>query len=364
MPTGAGKSLIIASIVQALREPCLIFQPSKEILEQNYEKLQAYGFRPSIFSASARRREIGDITLATIGSVVKRTDQFSGFRYVIIDECHLVNSKGGMYASFLSSLSDARILGLTATPFRLTTDGYGGSILKFLTRTRPRVFHQLVYYVDTGTLFRAGYLAKLEYHAVKGMDRSQLKLNTTGADYTDESVQKHFSDIGFEDKLERVVRRLLEIGRKNALVFTRFVKESQYLSERIPGAAIVTAETPKAERESIIARFRDGTIRVVCNVGVLTTGFDYPELETVVLARPTMSLGLYYQMTGRCVRPHPAKPFAMVVDMAGLQEQFGKIEDLVIRGRDPKWFMASNGKPLTNVYFGEPPQQRYSQYRP
>lgn len=354
LPTGAGKSLVIASIVKELDGPSIVFQPSKEILEQNFAKFMAYGYRPAVYSASAGRRELGrGITLATIGSVRRKAELFRDARYVIVDECHLVNAKGGMYREFFESLEEIKILGLTATPYRLISDGFGGSILKFLTRTRPRVFQDVVYYVQNGELFRDGYLARLEYHEVKGFNRGRLQANSTGADYTDRSVQQHFAEINFNDKVLRVVNRLLAIGRKGVLVFTRFVEESDYIASRIPDAAIVTAQTHKKERERILADFKRGIIKVVCNVGVLGIGFDYPELDTVVLARPTMSLAVYYQQVGRCVRPHPDKEHSMIVDMVGLLQQFGKVEDLTLHENSAKWFVASGNRQLTNIYYGQ-----------
>lgn len=357
LPTGSGKSLVIASIVKELNAPTLVFQPSREILRQNFSKLMSYGFRPAVYSASLGKRQIsGAVTLATIGSVVRKPEHFDHIKYILVDECHLVSAEAGMYKQFFEALEHQglRILGLTATPYRLAST-MQGSILKFLTRTRPKLFSEVVYYVQNGELFRQGHLAKLEYHKIKGFDRSKLRTNSTGADYTDESIQKHFRELDFAGKLERVVLRLLEINRKGVLVFTRFLEEGNHLVKRIPGVTTVSAETPSAERDRILKEYRAGKIRVVANVGVLTTGFDYPELDTVVLARPTMSLGLYYQMVGRVVRPHPSKAYAMVVDMVGLMEQFGRVEDLRIEssGRQ-KWHVASNGKQLTNVLFGTP----------
>jgi len=360
IPTGAGKSLLIAEIVKALNSPCLVFQPSKEILEQNYRKMVAYGYGPAIYSDSMRRKQVGEITLATIGSVVNKAEMFAGVKYVVVDEAHLVNPKEGMYSDFLNSLGDVRIVGLTATPYRLSRDGYGGSILKFVTRTRPRVFQAVIHYVQNGDLLKQGYWAPLQYKNWNAIDKSKLKLNSTGADYTDKSVKRHFTAIQFHEKLERVVNKLLDMGRRRILVFTRFVEESEYLALKIPGVEIVTAETPKAERDRVVNGFRSGAIPVVSNVGVLGIGFDYPELDTVVLGAPTMSLARYYQQVGRAVRPHPGKDHALVIDMVGLVEQFGKVEDLVI---DPctngKWEVQSNGRPLTGVYFGDPETQRF-----
>lgn len=357
LPTGSGKSVTIAGIAAKLDAPTLIFQPSREILQQNFKKLIHYGFRPAVYSASFGKKQIsGAVTLATIGSVVRKPELFEHVKYILVDECHQVKAAGGMYADFLEALEHrgVRLIGLTATPYRLHST-MEGSTLRFLTRTRPRVFSELVYYVQNGQLFKDGHLAKLQYFPVKGFDRSRLQANSTGADYTDASVQQQFRETGFASKLQRVVERLLEIGRKGVLVFTRFVDESQRLVDKIPGAAIVSALTPDLERDRILRDFKAGRIPVVANSGVLTTGFDYPELDTVVLARPTLSLGLYYQIVGRCVRPHPSKEYAMVVDMVGLVEQFGKVEDLTIEsGPNKKWFVSSNGKQLTNVIFGAP----------
>jgi DNA repair protein RadD len=351
LPTGSGKSLIIANIVKQLAEPTIIFQPSKEILEQNLSKLQAYGYRGAVYSASKGRTEVGDITFATIGSVVNKSDLFTNFPYVIVDECHLVNSKEGMYKTFLGEMekAGAKILGLTATPYRLASNSFG-SELRFLTRTRPKVFREMIYFVQNRELFDSGYLARMEYSNGNGFDRGRLDVNSTGADYTDESVRRYYRSMNFQDKLVLTIEREMET-RKNALVFTRFIEESEYLVRSIPGTAIVTGETKKKERERLIDGFKSGDIPVVCNVGVLTTGFDYPELETVILARPTMSLGLYYQMIGRAIRPHPKKEKARVVDLCGNFSAFGKIEDLeIVDGKNGKWFIASNGKQLTNVY--------------
>lgn len=376
-PTGAGKSLVIAGIAQRLDAPMLIFQPTKEILEQNATKLLAYGFDPKVFSASLNTKEIGTITLATIGSVKDRPDLFDAFPYVMVDEAHLVNAKRektgeavSMYGKFLDALGDVRLLGLTATPYRLNTDGYGGSMLKFLTRTRPRVFSEVVAYAQIADLIQQGYLVRPKYQPVPGFNRAELALNTTGADYTDESVRRQFKRIGFADRLRRVVERLLTIGRKNVLVFTRFVDEAEALAQAVPGVAVLSTQTPPARRQAIVEAFRAGEIPVVSNVGVLGLGFDYPALETVVLARPTVSLALYYQQVGRLLRPHPAKTSAWVVDMVDQVKQFGPIEDLWLQPggwKGEQWEVVSrtDGKErvLTNTYFGQSTKARWSRGR-
>jgi DNA repair protein RadD len=352
-PTGSGKSLIIAGIARGLDAPTIVFQPSKEILDQNYKKLIDYGERPAIYSAACNKREISNLTLATIGSVVNKTELFEHFKYVIVDECHFVNAKDGMYKRFLDIVGD-KLLGLTATPYRLSSDSYGGAMLKFLTRTRPKVFHRLIHYTQNADLFARGYLAKLEYASAGGFDSNVLKVNTTGAEYDRGSVRAYMQEIDFKTGLKQTVLNAVAAGRPNILVFTQFIEEAANLAAGLPGiCATVTAETPKAEREDIIAGFKTGAIRVVANVGVLTHGFDFPALSTVILGRPTMSLGLYYQMIGRGIRPHPTKASCHIIDLCDNIRRFGPVESLkLVAPRPGLWHIENgDGKQLTNVYY-------------
>lgn len=359
LPTGSGKSLIIADIANRLDGHTLVFQPSKEILEQNFKKLCSYGVLDcSIYSASFNSKQISRITFATIGSVKGHPELFAHFKNVIIDECHLVNPKEGMYKDFLSILN-CKVLGLTATPYRLSSSQDFGSMLKFITRTRPALFKEVIYHVQVSTLLDMGYLAKLKYFPMNpiGWDASNLRVNTTGADYTDKSVVREYERIDFYGFLVNIVQRLMnpkEGGkRKGILVFTRFLKEAEHLTYSIPGCVIVSGDTPKAERERILNDFKSGAIPVVANVGVLTTGFDYPELDTIVMARPTMSLALWYQIVGRAIRPHPDKEHGWIVDLCGNVKRFGEVKDLKLVDPSGKglWQVNSKGRQLTNVYF-------------
>lgn len=281
---------------------------------------------------------------------------------VLVHNCHLVNAKGGMYHDFLHILAHARCLGLTATPYRLASNSFG-STLRFLTRTRPRIFRDVVHVTQVAELARDGFLAPLEYQVRPVIKRERLRYNSTGADYTDESVQLAFIESGFAGHLQREVEGLLEAGRKNVLVFTRFVAESEHLAASIPGAAVVTADTPAGERRRILEAFKAGEIRVVTNVGIVAIGFDFPALEAVVLARPTVSLAVYYQQVGRALRPAPGKTKAVIVDLVGLVEQFGRVEDLHLEAggkRGESWVVKSKpgGRDLTNVYFGPQAEQQ------
>lgn len=353
----SGKSLVIADIASRLEGPLLVFQPSKEILQQNFAKLQSYGiFDCGCYSASVGCKDINRITFATIGSVMNHMSDFDCFKNIIIDECHYVNSKAGQYKEFIEA-KNRQVVGLTATPYRLDR-AEGGSILKFLTRVRPRIFSKVIYCCQIGELLSKGYLADLHYYDLTTLDLRRVRSNSTGADYDERSLLAEYERSGFYDKLSNTVVKVLQpksgIPRKGVLVFTAFTREARQLVDKLQSlgvnAAIVTGETPKKEREAILEGFKRREIKVVANVGVLTTGFDYPALDTVVLARPTKSLGLYYQMVGRAIRPFEGKD-GWIVDLSGNYSRFGNVADLFI-SRPPgttKWAVYSRGTQLTNV---------------
>ena len=365
LPTGAGKSLVIADIASKIDEPLLVLQPSKEILEQNHAKLMSYGvWDCSIYSASLNRKEINRITFATIGSVMAHLDDFNVFHKILIDECHLVNPRGGQYKEFIEAVEGRQVIGLTATPYRLgqTIDPKTigspfpkyGSILKFLTRTRPRVFDSVLYYCQVKTLLERGYLARLRYFDMNRIDMDNVKLNSTGADYDDKSLFKEFERVSFYEYTLSIINRVLHPKdgkrRNGILVFCRFVEDAERLADELCGfCEVVSGATPKKEREAILERFKSGETEVVANVGVLSTGFDFPALDTIILARPTMSLALFYQMVGRAIRPYPGKD-GWVIDLCGSVTKFGKVEDLWL-DHDERggWIITSNGKQLTNI---------------
>jgi DNA repair protein RadD len=365
LPTGSGKSLVCAVLAKELNAPVLILQPSKEILEQNVGKFRSYGGHAGIYSASVGEKRMSDVTFATIGSVINKKHLLERFQYLIIDECDLVSAQGGMYEELITHMG-RRVLGMTATPYRLSSGTnqvtfIKYSILKFLTRTNPRVFNKVVYHVQNKTLSDAGYWAKYDYREVKAINRQNLQPNSTGNDYSDASIRAEYKANNFPDHVARVVRRVFhpDKPRKNCLVFTRDVAEAMYVVSNVPGCAIVTAKSKPKERERIITGFRTGRIRCVVNVGILTVGFDYPELEAIVMARPTRSLRLWYQIVGRGARPHPDKKDCLVVDMGGNLAQFGKVEDLELR-EDGGWHVYGTGvgRQLTQVPFGDAPMRR------
>lgn len=342
--TGAGKSLMIAEICHRLNESVLILQPSKELLEQNYDKLISYGITDvAIYSASKRSKEIAKFTYATIGSIYKHPDLFNHFKYVVIDEAHGVNPKNisGMYTQFLKAIDCKKVCGLTATPYRITQKYekdkkgflYSTSVLKTLMRIGHPCFWSggIVYKVETPELIDEGFLSPIDYYAPH-VDLTDLKVNSTGADYTEHSLECFWDD----RRLRALAETIQEIDGKcqRNLIFCGSIRQGEKACEMLNqywlDAKMVTGETPAKEREQIVADFRAGKFKHLINVSCFTTGFDVPELDSIVLARPTMSLALYYQMVGRGVRLDPNRPDKRlkVYDLAGCMARLGRVETI------------------------------------
>lgn len=336
MPTGSGKSLVIASIAKELEGNTIVLQPSVEILEQNLEKTKNFGFKDvGVFSASAGQKEIGKITFAMIGSIYNKPELWSHFRNIIIDECHLTNAKGGMYAEFIES-NGGNVLGLTATPFRLHAyndlkTGNKVVVAKLLTRTNPKIFNDIAHVTQISELYDKGYLCPVEYYTYDLYDHSDLELNTTGMDFKEESLRAYNQA---RNIIEVVADTITKLKAKHILVFNVFVEEAEVLSAKLRqlgiSSASISSKTKKSDRKRILSEFKSGKIKVVTNVGVLTTGFDFPELDCVILARPTQSVALYYQMVGRGIRTAPHKESFKLVDVCGNVSRFGKVETFQI----------------------------------
>lgn len=340
LPTGSGKSIVIAEICHRLDEPILILQPTKEILEQNYEKLLSYGVKDiGVYSASMKSKEIGKFTYATIGSIYRKPEEFMHFKHAIIDEAHLVNPRNltGMYNTFFKAVGCTKICGLTATPFRLVQKYFKEGDQLFYTaylatinRIHPFFFKKFAYDVPIETLLKAGFLCRLEYKQYSEFDVSNIPINTTGADYDADALEQFWSDT----RLEKLAKIIGEVDAKcnHNLIFCSSIRQATRCVEMLQmmgfSADYVTSQHSPKDRDRLIADFRSGKIKHMANVGVLTTGFDFPALDSIVLARPTISLALLYQMAGRGMRPFPGKQRCQVVDITNNITKLGRIETI------------------------------------
>lgn len=350
IPTGGGKSLVIAEVANILNTDVLVLQPTAEILKQNVEKMKEYVPEEEIgmYSASVNEKEIKKYTFAMIGSIYKKPEDFKHIKAVVLDECHLLNQKniGSMFTSFLKAIGNPKVIGFTATPYRNVT-GYvrlpNGDLeakvmLKLINRTKPNAklpcfWSRIIFNINNAELTEQGYLSPLVYRDRTILDHASIKLNKSQSDFDldayDRAITSKEADILDAIKIASQERNFI-------LVFCPSVRSAEKLADIVPNSAAISAKTPAKERARIINGFKDGSIRIVFNMGVLTTGFDHPALDCIILARPTRSVGLYYQMLGRGVRIHPSKKDCLVIDFTGTVQELGELSSIRLE-KDKLW---------------------------
>lgn len=327
LPTGSGKSHVLAEIANrvALRPDCnvLIVQHRKELIEQNADKLKRLGLAVHLFSAGLGRKETGQITLAGIQSIYKKSHILPFIHLVIIDEAHLLPPNGeGMYLTLLSKLlrlnPSLKLLGLTATPFRLKTGA--------LT-TDDGLFTDNCYSVPLNKLINDGYLVPVTTKGARSAIETQ-DIKKRAGEYVLEDAARKFTD----QKTRAVIREVLELARdrKSILVFCSSVAHADNFTAalRLAGQSVDCIVGDTLLRGDIIDKFKRQQIRFLVNVETLTTGFDAPSADCIVLLRPTESTGLYVQIIGRGMRPCDNKKDCLVLDFAGNVERHGPINKI------------------------------------
>lgn len=339
VPTGGGKSLIIAEFIRQAIEQYpgtritvaahvseLIVQNAREIAEQCPKA------RISFCSAKLGKKDLhGDVVMGTIQSMYK-----SALRYphapalLIVDEVHLISPEDGtMYRRFIDELKIInpylKIIGFTATPFR-TNHGY-------IHTGENRIFTKICYEVKLLDLISRGYLSPIITPVVQTrMDVHGVK--TRGGDYIAADLERAVDT----DMLTRnCVREIIEFGesRKRWLVFTAGVNHCLHVRDEIRkyniNCEMITGETPTVERNDIVNRYKNGDIRCLVNVAVFTTGFDNPAIDLMAFMRPTKSPVLYVQTAGRGIRLAPGKTDCILLDFGQVVETLGPIDQLHIK---------------------------------
>lgn len=352
LPTAWGKSILTAFVAKNTDDRLLVLQPSKELLEQNYCKYMSlcgdFGTNAGIYSTSFGRREIAQITYATIGSIKNLGETFKryGFTKMLIDEAHLYPREAdSMLGRFLKDSGITHVLGITATPVKLQTnrdrDGQTFSKLVMLTsRSKKGNFYKDIIHVgQVQEMVRLGFWSPLLYETAS-FDDSLLVFNSSKSEYTEDSVQRAYDANGGTQGITDTLDKHPE--RKHVLAFVPSVQDAIDLSQRYPNSGVIYGEQDKREREQTVARFRSGEIRVLFNVRVLSTGFDFTGIDCIVLGISTASIALYYQIIGRGTRIDPEKRDCLISDLGGNVERFGRVEDIVFeKGR--LWRMFGTG---------------------
>ncbi|WP_199461523.1 DEAD/DEAH box helicase [Vibrio owensii] len=328
LPTGAGKSLVIAELARLAKGRVLVLAHVKELVEQNHAKYEGYGLKGSIFSAGLGRKETDQqVVFASVQSVVRNLDSFKNhFSLLVIDECHRVpDEKTSSYQKVITHLRELnpgiKVLGLTATPYRLGM----GWIYQYHTRGQvrteePRFFRDCIFELPIRYLLDENFLtpARMMDAPVLSYDFSQLKPANTGR-YKEAEMDMVI------DKAKRatpqIVEQIIQYAkeRKGVMVFAATVRHAQEIHGLLPEGetAIVIGDTPTPERDAIIQSFKNREIKYLVNVSVLTTGFDAPHVDLIAILRPTESVSLYQQIVGRGLRLSEGKSECLVLDYAG-----------------------------------------------
>ncbi|EOV6294073.1 TPA: DEAD/DEAH box helicase [Vibrio parahaemolyticus] len=328
LPTGAGKSLVIAELARLAKGRVLALAHVKELVEQNHAKYEGYGLKGAIFSAGLGRKETDQqVVFASVQSVVRNLDSFKNqFSLLVIDECHRVpDDKNSSYQKVITHLRELnpgiKVLGLTATPYRLGM----GWIYQYHTRGQVRTeesrfFRDCIFELPIRYLLDENFLtpARMMDAPVLSYDFSQLKPANTGR-YKEAEMDMVI------DKAKRatpqIVEQIIQYARerKGVMIFAATVRHAQEIHGLLPEGetAIVIGDTPTPERDAIIQAFKNREIKYLVNVSVLTTGFDAPHVDLIAILRPTESVSLYQQIVGRGLRLSEGKNECLVLDYAG-----------------------------------------------
>lgn len=318
-PTGSGKTLIATEVIRRSIEfgwRVLFLAPRRELIDQAVGKLTGAGIEVSVLMAGDTRRDpYARVTVASIDTLHARRDRAGEYPVldpdlVVVDEAHLFVTP--LRAGILAHWPKARIVGLTATPAR--KDG----------RALGLIFDDLIEVATVAELTEAGYLVPGRYFSLADPDLSKVRI--TAGDYNGKDLAAAMD----QPKLvgDVVSTWLARAGGRRTVVFATSISHSAALATEFRtrggvAAEHVDANTPTIERRAIFDRFRDGTTQVLTNCTLASYGFDLPELDCVVMARPTKSLVLYLQMLGRGLRPAPGKQHCLVLDHAGIVCRFG-----------------------------------------
>lgn len=336
VPTGGGKSHVMAAFLRRSLEAwpttrAIVLTHVQELIEQNHDKLLEHWGGPlapvGIYSAGLGRRDTSDsVVFAGIQSVFKRPEDLGRFDLALVDECHLIPKKGqGRYRTYLDALRelnpDLRVLGYTATPFRLD----GG----LLHRGEGAIFDDIAYDVDLVMLVREGWLAPLvpkrPEHAI---DLSGVR--TARGEFIEADVAE--AAMGTDcvrAAVQEVVTVARTAGRRSWLIFCSGIAHAGAVLDELDrhgvSARAVFGDTHRYERAQAVDDFRTGRFTALVNVGVFTTGFDVPRVDLMAVMRATQSAGLYVQIMGRGMRTFAGKRDCLVLDYGGNVERHGPI---------------------------------------
>ena len=326
LPTGAGKSLLIALLIQQALEfggRVVVLAHRKELLQQNADEIRGLipGVDVGIYSAGLKSREIHNaVVVAGIQSVYRKAEDLGRRHLILVDEAHLISDlEESMYGQFLAAMKaneGLRIVGLTATPFRTGAGPICGP---------DRIFQRVVFEAKTAQLIAEGFLCPIT-NKVADAEVNTDKVSLRGGEFVESEMQAAFD---VDEKVQAACAEIIEKtqDRHSVLVFASGIHHAEQIAELLPGSAVVTGDTLPIERAETLRRFVSGELRFLVNVDVLTTGFNARCVDAIAILRATMSPGLFCQMVGRGLRLHPSKVNTLILDFGQNFKRFGPIDD-------------------------------------
>lgn len=330
LPTGAGKSLVIAELARIAKGRVLVLTHVKELVEQNHLKYESYGLKAGIYSAGLNQKDCEQkVIFGSIQSVAKANDAFfKDFNLCVIDECHRVGLQPEtQYAQVIDHLQRSNpricILGLTATPYRLGMGWIYNISLDGEQKTQEdRFFKHCIYELPIEYMIRNRYLTrpvKVD-NPVTSYDFSEL-MDGDGT-YTMAELEEVLNQQRRLTPL--IIKNIIDIAdseqRQGVMIFSSTVKHAEEILEYLPEgqARLVVGATELSERDAIIEEFKQKAFKYLVNVSVLTTGFDAPHVDVIAILRPTESVSLYQQIIGRGLRLDAGKRDCLVLDYTGM----------------------------------------------
>lgn len=329
-PTGAGKTTIAAEIIHAAvarGSDVLFLAHRKELIDQASRRLDLYAIDHGVIMPGTKRaKPRAQVQVASVQTLARR-EEVPPAALVIVDEAH--RAKAASYRRILEAYDGkTRVLGLTATPWRLDGSGLGDLFAEMVLVCQPR------YLIER----TPAVLVAPRVFAPVTPDLGGVKVDK--GDYEQAAIQKLMATVASVDEIIRNWRRYAD-GRLT-VAFASGVAHSLMIRDAFRAAGVaaehIDGGTSTLERDRILADLAAGRVQVVCNADVLCEGWDCPQVSCAVLARPTQSLSLYLQQVGRVLRAAPGKADAIVLDHAGNWQRFGMPTD------DRDWDLAGRKK--------------------
>ena len=326
-PTGAGKSIIIAQIIKDTykHKRILKLTHKKDLLVQNYNKVSK--IIPNIdigfYCAGMKKKDTKtNIIFASIQSIAKNINKFKAFDLILIDEAHLINiNSESQYKKVLDFLkkcnSNLKCIGLTATPYRVDCGYLYGQNNSFFDGVSFDI--------------KINYLIKNNYLCNPTSIASQVNINTQSIPIKNNKYNQKAHEMAFSREF---IKTLQEITyktqhRKKVIIFCSGVDHAKNVHLHMPNSEIVTGTT--INREKILSRFLNNEFKFLINVDVLTTGFDDPAIDCVVILRAILSPSLFVQICGRGLRIAPNKKDCLILDFGHNFERHGCIDDIQVK---------------------------------